>query len=152
MELVNDINIQNKIYSIRGLQVMLDLDLAKLYEVETKNLNKAVARNIKRFPDKFRFQLAEDEYQNLRFQFGTSSLVAQKETSQHGGRRYLPYVFTEQGVSMLSAVLRSDVAIDMSIKIMENFVNMRKFINQNSLVFQKFEYIVNPEKLNISLF
>ncbi len=122
--IVSDINIEDKIYNIRGLQVMLDRDLSELYEVETKNLNKAINRNIKRFPEKFRFQLTKDEYENLRFQIGTSSLVLQMDKPQHGGRRSLPYVFTEQGVSMLSAVLRSDVAIDVSIKIMNSFVHM----------------------------
>lgn len=92
------IPIQNLIYEIRGQKVMLDSDLAELYEVETKNLNKAVKRNIERFPELFMFQLSEDEWQTLRFQFGTS-----KEGK--GGRRYLPYVFTEQGVAMLSSVL-----------------------------------------------
>jgi len=137
--IVNDINIQDKIYTIRGLQVMLDRDLAELYGVETKNLNKAVSRNITRFPEKFRFQLSDDEYQNLRFQFGTSSLSSQKETTKHGGRRYLPYVFTEQGVSMLSTVLRSSTAIDISIKIIDSFVDMRRFISSNASIFQRLE-------------
>ena len=98
--------IQDKIYTIRNVQVMLDEDLAVMYGVETKQLNKSVNRNIDRFPEKFRFQLTKEEYENLRFHFGTSSL-----DKEHGGRRYLPYVFTEQGVSMLSAVLRSQTAI-----------------------------------------
>ena len=88
--LVNNQNIQNKIYTIRGVQVMLDNDLAYMYEVETKQLNRAVSRNLDRFPERFRFQLTQEEYADLRFQNGTSS-------SEHGGRRYLPYVFTEQG-------------------------------------------------------
>ena len=90
---INEHNIQNKIHTIRGVQVMLDEDLASLYKVETRVFNQAVKRNIKRFPDKFRFQLTEDEYQNL-----TSQIVTSNE---HGGRRHLPYAFTEQGVSML---------------------------------------------------
>jgi len=134
---VNDININDKIYAIRGLQVMLDKDLSELYEVETKNLNKAINRNIKRFPEKFRFQLTKEEYENLRFQIGTLSLDSKNEWGKH--TKYLPYVFTEQGVSMLSAVLRSDVAIDMSIKIMDSFVNMRKFISSNASMFQRLE-------------
>jgi len=110
------IEIKNLIYSIRGKQVMLDSDLASLYQVETKNLNKAVKRNIERFPASFCFQLTEEEFENLRFQFGTSSL-------KYGGRRYLPYVFTEQGVAMLSAVLRSEIAVKVSVEIMEAFSN-----------------------------
>jgi hypothetical protein len=135
-------DIQSKIYTIRGLQVMLDSDLANLYDVESKRLNEQVKRNIERFPEKFRFQLTEDEYQNLKSQFATSSLVSQNETPQkHGGRRYLPYVFTEQGVSMLSAVLKSKTAIEVSIKIMDSFVSMRKFISFNNNLFQRLDAI-----------
>jgi phage regulator Rha-like protein len=141
-------NIQNRIYTIRGVQVMLDNDLAEMYEVETKNLNRAVSRNINRFPKKFSFQLTQNEFEeyekSLRFQNGTSkneeeSLRSQNVTlkENHGGRRYLPYVFTEQGVSMLSAVLRSDTAIKVSIKIIDAFVEMRKFISQNANLFQR---------------
>ena len=110
----NDQNIQSRIFTLRGLQVMLDSDLAQLYGVETKVFNQAVKRNIERFPERFRFQLSEDEFQNLRSQFVTSS--------EHGGRRYLPYAFTEQGVSMLSAVLNSPTAIDTSIKTIDRFL------------------------------
>ncbi len=104
--------IQNKIYTIRGKQVMIDSDLAELYGVETKYLNRAVKRNIERFPSEFMFQLTHDEFARLRFQIGTSSepiLRSQNGTSSsgHGGRRYLPYAFNEQGVAMLSAVLKS---------------------------------------------
>jgi len=104
-------DIQNKIYTIRKFQVMLDEDLAKLYQVETKQLNRAVNRNIKRFPPNFRFQLTKEEYETiLRFQNGTLKENLNKDMrGRH--RKYLPYVFTEQGVSMLSAVLRSDIAI-----------------------------------------
>ena len=98
---INTENIKSKIYTIRGMQVMLDSDLAELYEVDTKVFNQAVKRNEERFPEDFRFQLIEEEFENLRSQFVTSSFISKK----HGGRRYLPYVFTEQGVSMLSAVL-----------------------------------------------
>jgi hypothetical protein len=149
---IND-SIKNKIYTIRGMQVMLDSDLAELYDVETKNLNRAVNRNSDRFPLNFMFQLSEDEYQNLRCQFGTSSgdeslrsqiatssLVLQNATpNQHGGRRYLPYVFTEQGVAMLSAVLRSQSAVQMSIHIINAFVEMRRFISNNALIFQRLD-------------
>jgi hypothetical protein len=97
---IND-SIKNKIYTIRGLQVMLDSDLAELYDVETKVFIQAVKRNSERFPQNFMFQLSEEEYQNLRSKIVTSSLRSQFLTIEHGGRRYLPYVFTEQGVAML---------------------------------------------------
>lgn len=119
--------IQGLIYIVRGKQVMLDSDLARLYQVETKVFNQAVKRNIKRFPESFRFQITEEEYNSLRSQFVTSK----------GGRRYLPYVFTEQGIAMLSAVLRSDVAIQVSIQIMETFVEMRRYIASNELLYKK---------------
>ncbi len=112
--------IETMIYIIRDQRVMLDSDLAKLYGVETKNLNKAVSRNLKRFPPDFMFQLTEIEEENLRFQFGTSS-------SNYGGRRYLPYVFTENGVAMLSSVLGSDRAIEINISIMRIFTKLRSF-------------------------
>lgn len=131
--LVNETTIKNLICVIRGQQVMLDSDLALLYQVETKALNRAVKRNEARFPEDFCFRLTEMEYENLRCQFGTSSL----ETNGYGGRRYLPYVFTEQGIAMLSAVLRSDVAIQVSIKIMNTFVKMRRFMASNSLVLNR---------------
>ncbi|MBE9466880.1 MAG: ORF6N domain-containing protein [Bacteroidetes bacterium] len=151
-ELAQISEIQNRIYSIRGVQVMLDSDLAKMYGVETKILNRAVSRNIKRFPEKFRFQLTQiefDEFEKfLRSQFGTlksknESLRFQNGTSKknRGGRRYLPYVFTEQGVSMLSAVLRSDTAIEVSISIINAFVEMRKFISENAGIFQRLDKV-----------
>ena len=127
--------IQNKIYTVRAMQVMLDSDLADLYQVETKQLNRAVTRNLKRFPESFRFQVTKEEYDEiLRCQFGTSSIG-------HGGRRYMPYVFTEQGVSMLSAVLKSDTAIEVSIKIMEVFVMARKLIGTQFPMFERLERI-----------
>ena len=127
-------NIKNLIYVIRGQQVMLAGDLAYLYQVETRTLNQAVKRNSARFPESFRFQLTEEEYTNLKSQFVISSL---EDKGVHGGRRYLPYVFTEQGIAMLSAVLRSDVAIQVSIKIMNTFVEMRRFMANNSLVINR---------------
>ena len=126
--------IRNLIYTIRGKQVMLDSDLAALYQVETKNLNKAVKRNIERFPVSFCFQLTEEEVENLRFQIGTSSL-------NYGGRRYLPYVFTEQGVAMASAILRSDIAVKMSVEIMEAFVEMRRMLISNASLFHRLDNI-----------
>ena len=134
---INDQTIQDKIYTVRGVQVMLDEDLALLYGVESKRLNEQVKRNIERFPEKFRFQLTEDEVKNLRSQIATLSL--EKGWGTH--RKYLPYVFTEQGVSMLSAVLRSKIAIEMSIKIIDSFVNMRKFISSNANIFSRFERV-----------
>lgn len=126
--------IRKLIYSIRGKQVMLDSDLASLYQVETKNLNRAVKRNIERFPESFCFQLTEDEVENLRFQFGTSSL-------NHGGRRYLPMVFSESGVAMASAVLRSEIAIKVSVEIMEAFVEMRRILTSNASLFNRLDKI-----------
>lgn len=113
--------IQSKIYEIRGQRVMLDRDLAELYGVTTGNLNKAVKRNIERFPERFMFQLAEQEF-----------LIFQNGTSNWGGTRKRPYAFTEQGVSMLSAVLRSPTAIQVSIRIMDAFVAMRNYIMTTS--------------------
>ncbi len=127
----NEVNIENLIYEIRGVQVMLDSDLAKLYECAngTKDINKAVKRNIERFPEKFMFQLTDEEYSCLRFQTGTSNTK--------GGRRYNPYVFTEQGVAMLSSVLHSETAVTTSIKIINAFIAMRKYISTN-LIEQKY--------------
>jgi len=126
--------IRSLIYTIRDKQVMLDSDLAGLYQVETKNLNKAVKRNIDRFPASFCFQLTEEEVENLRFQIGTSSL-------SYGGRRYLPYVFTEQGVAMASAILRSDIAVKVSVEIMEAFVEMRRMLISNASLFHRLNNI-----------
>lgn len=105
-------DIKSLIYVVRNQQVMIDSDLAMLYQVETKVFNQAVKRNIARFPDNFRFQFNKDEFESLR-----SQIVTSKEDTKKGGRRYLPYVFTEQGVAMLSAVLKSDTAIQISINI-----------------------------------
>ncbi|HQQ93918.1 MAG TPA: ORF6N domain-containing protein [Bacteroidia bacterium] len=115
--------IMNQIYLIRGLKVMLDKDLAHLYQVTTGNLNKSVQRNIKRFPSDFMFQLSEQEFKNLIFQFGTSSW---------GGTRKLPYAFTEQGVAMLSGILYSDRAISVNIQIMRVFTRLRQAIIDNT--------------------
>jgi hypothetical protein len=113
--------IHNMIYEIRGFKVMLDSDLARLYEVPTHRLNEAVKRNLKRFPADFMFQLTESEWENLRSQIAISSL-------KYGGRRYAPYVFTEQGIAMLSSVLSSEPAIETNINIMRAFVQLRHFI------------------------
>lgn len=126
---VSDKMIRNLIYVVRGQQVMMDSDLAALYQVETKVFNQAVKRNIARFPDAFRFQLTNEEYEGLRSQIVTSN--------GRGGRRYLPYVFTEQGIAMLSAVLNSNIAIQVSIQIMTAFVEMRRFLVNNTVLFEK---------------
>ncbi|MBS9775584.1 MAG: ORF6N domain-containing protein [Fusobacterium sp.] len=127
-------NIQNLIYTIRGQQVMLDSDLAKLYQVETKQLNRQVKRNLDRFPEDFCFQLTNEEFVNLRCQFDTSS-----SKDNYGGRRYNPYVFTEQGISMLSSVLKSKMAAEISIKIIRTFVKMRKYLLSNGEIFARFD-------------
>jgi len=113
-------NINSQIYTIRGESVMIDSDLAKLYQVETKNLNKAVSRNLKRFPNDFMFQLTKEEFENQRFQFGTFNLNLKN-------RKYEPYVFTEHGIAMLSSVLRSDIAIEVNIQIMRTFTALRRY-------------------------
>lgn len=131
-------NIKNLIYTIRQKQVMLDSDVAMLYHYETKKINQTVKRNIKRFPEKFCFQLTENELANLRSQIVTSSL----EKENYGGRRYLPYVFTEQGIAMLSGLLKNEIAVQVSIHIMDAFVEMRKFLLVNG---QLFERLTNVE-------
>lgn len=133
---IEETNITDIIYTIRGKQVMLDSDLAILYQVETRVFNQAVKRNSNRFPERFRFQLTEEEYKNLRSQFVTSS-----GENTHGGRRYMPYVFTEQGIAMLSAVLKSDIAVDVSIKIMDTFVRMRNFFVSNKDMFARLDRV-----------
>jgi hypothetical protein len=150
-------DIDNRIYTIRGIQVMVDRDLAELYQVETKVLNQAVKRNIERFPETFRFQLSEAETSELlthkdRLGFlnsqndyldSRSQIVTLNEKSTKRGHniKYLPYVFTEQGVAMLSAVLRSDVAVQVSIQIMNAFVEMRKLMANHSGLLQRMEGI-----------
>lgn len=110
--------IQNKIHEVRGCKVMLDFDLAELYEIENKRLKASVRRNISRFPEDFMFELNETEFTNLRTKFSSSS---------YGGLRYMPFAFTEQGVAMLSSVLKSDKAIEINISIMRTFVAIRQF-------------------------
>ncbi len=127
-------DIQAKIYCIREVQVMLDRDLAFFYGVETKQLNRQVKRNINRFPDDFMFQLTKDEWDSLKCQIGTSNTWG-------GDRRSLPFVFTEQGVSQLSSVLHSELAIEISVEIIRAFVTMRRFITKNAFLFQRVEAI-----------
>ena len=138
---LSKIDIHHKIHVIRGIQVMLDTDLAVLYGVEVKVLNQAVKRNIERFPESFMFQLSEEEFSSLRSQIVTS-------TPRRGGRRYLPYVFTEQGVSMLSAVLKSNTAIQVSIQIVEAFVSMRHFMSKNADIFYRLHKLENKQLLH----
>lgn len=115
--------IQKKIYEVRNTRVILDFNLAEMYQVETKYLKRSVKRNIKRFPSDFMFELSETEWENLRCNFGTSSW---------GGTRYTPYAFTEQGVAMLSGLLNSDTAIQVNINIMRAFVSIRNYLIQQS--------------------
>jgi len=133
--------IASKILIIRGKRVMLDNDLAGLYGVDTKNLNKAVKRNIERFPEDFMFQLTKKEVGSLRFQIGTSNLKSQIVTSKRGGRRYLPYVFTQEGVAMLSSVLNSQRAVQVNIQIMRVFVKLRRMVLTNIDLKRKIEEI-----------
>ena len=133
LTILESTDIQDKIFTIRGIQVILDRDLASLYQVETKVFNQAVKRNRERFPQNFRFQLNQNE---------TNELVTSCDrfnSLKHSTS--LPYAFTEFGVSMLSAVLKGDIAINISIKIIESFVNMRKIINSNTLMYKRFERI-----------
>ena len=142
-------NIKSKIHTIRGLQVLLDTDLAELYNVETKRLNEQVRRNINRFPQGFMFQLTNSEFDSLRPQFVTlnngervfNNLKSQIATSRWGGKRKLPYAFTEQGVAMLSGVLKSEIAVKVSIQIIGAFVAMRRFISANAQVFQRLDFV-----------
>lgn len=131
-------DIKNLIYMIRGKQVMIDNDVANIYHCETKYLNRVVKRNIERFPEEFCFQLTEDEFEVLRCQFVT---LNKNGRGQH--RKYLPYVFTEQGIAMLSALLKSDVAVRVSINIMKAFIEMRKFLMINGQIFERLSSVEN---------
>lgn len=141
-------SIRSKIHVIRGQQVMLDRDLAEIYGVETKRLNEQVKRNIERFPEQFCFQLTRKELDNLKNQDSVKSQIATSPDTtknmfagQEGGTRKLPFVFTEQGVAMLSAVLKSETAIKASIQIMTVFVEMRHFLTANAQLFQRLDFI-----------
>lgn len=145
--------IHTKIHTFRGVRVMLDYDLADLYEMETKNLNLAVKRNLLRFPDDFMFRLTKEEFESLRLQ---------NVTSKRGGTRYLPYAFTEQGVAMLSGVLNSPKAIQVNIAIMRTFVKIRQYMlhfqvladklaeheQQFADVYEVLDYLMNKDKLS----
>lgn len=132
--IVTQDQVERKIYFIRGHKVMLDSDLASLYGVMTANLNKAAKRNIDRFPDDFMFQLSQTESESLIFQIGISK-------TGRGGRRSQPYVFTEQGVAMLSSVLNSGRAVQVNIAIMRAFVNMRRLVATNAEISKKLDAI-----------
>ena len=137
--------IQNLIYTIRGKQVMLDSDVANLYHTETRAINQALKRNIDRFPEDFCFQLTEDEMENMRSQF----VIAYKRNN-----RYLPYVFTEQGIIMLSSLLKSEIAIKVSVKIVEAFVRMRHYLRDNGQLFERvttleYQQIENNKKFDL---
>ncbi|MBR4838713.1 MAG: ORF6N domain-containing protein [Bacteroidales bacterium] len=127
--------IEDRIFTIRGVQVMIDRDLAEIYKVETKALNQAVKRNIERFPERYRFQLTKEEQQYY------DSSRSQIVTSKKGGNRYLSYAFTEQGVSMLASVLKSETAVQTSIKIIDAFVAMRQFMHKNAKLFVEIDNI-----------
>lgn len=143
-QVVSDIAITNKIYKIRDQNVMLDSDLADLYEVETRVINQQVKRNIDRFPKDFMFQLESEEWENLK---------SQNVTSSWGGRRTLPYAFTEHGVLMLSSVLNSQRAINVNIRIMRIYTKMKKLLQSNSellLRMEKLETNANKHDMQIS--
>lgn len=167
MENITTQTIENKIFTIRGVQVMLDKDLAELYEVETKVLNQAWKRNIERFPEEFCFQLTKEEVENLKSQIATLSLESENQIlrsqivtlrSGEWGKhsKYLPYAFTEQGVAMLASILKSETAVKVSIQIMNAFVQMRHFISANGTLFARLgsvekKQIETEEKLNRNL-
>jgi phage regulator Rha-like protein len=137
--------IERKIYLIRGIKVMLDSDLAKLYEIETKFFNRAIKRNKDRFPSDFMFQLTEKESKNLRFQIGTSG-------SNYGGRRYLPYVFTEHGVAMLSSVLNSKRAVKVNIAIVRAFIRLRELLATHKDLILEIDKIKKSKKVKVKKF
>lgn len=138
--------IENRIFTLRGVQVMIDRDLAEIYQVETRILNQAVKRNIDRFPEKFRFQVKDEEIEDLKSQIvilnSRSQIVTLNKLGTNQGQniKYFPYAFTEQGVAMLSAVLRSDIATKVSIQIMDAFVEMRKVINTHAGLLQRMDH------------
>ena len=142
-EMAETKNIERKIYNIRGVEVMLDSDLAEQYQCAngTKTINQAVKRNSERFPSDFYFQLNENEYLNLKSQIGTANL------NEHGGVRKMPYVFTEQGVAMLATVIRTDVASQVSIDIMRAFVRMRHYIKYNDQLLPR-KHLLLEEKVD----
>ena len=146
LQVIDNKEIQSMIHEIRGVQVILDKDLAFLYDTETRKINQAVKRNIERFPEEFCFQLNEDEYRSLK-----SQIVISNEKSNRGGVRYLPYAFTEQGVAMLSALLKTEKAVKQSIAVMNAFVAMRRFLSSNLLEqnFYKSKILEHDERIRL---
>ena len=142
-ELALQVLIENRIYLIRGQKVMVDRDLARLYGVATKRLNEQVKRNSKRFPADFMFQLSKEEVELLASQVGVTDLRSHFATSSYGGLRYLPYVFTEQGVAMLSSVLKSERAIQVNIAIMRVFVKIREMLANHKELASKLRELEN---------
>ena len=136
-EIIKIDDIQSRVFTIRGVQVMLDSDLAELYDVETKRLNEQVKRNRERFPEEFCFELSEEEYKNLK---------SQNATSSWGGRRSTPIVFSEHGVAMISAILKSETAVRVSIDIIKAFVFMRHFISKNEDIFKRIGALEDKQK------
>ncbi len=151
------ISIERKIYTFRNLHVMIDRDIALLYGVDTKRINEAVNRNIDRFPERFRFQLSDDEFLDWKSQIATSSFISETEKKAiKQGIRRAPYAFTEQGVTQLSSVLKSKTAIEVSIRIMDAFVAMRRFLSANAGMFQRIErleqhQILTDQKIELVL-
>jgi phage regulator Rha-like protein len=141
VSLIPSESIASKIYLIRNKKVMLDSDLAKLYRVTTSNLNKAVRRNIQRFPKDFMFRLTASEYSSLRFQIGIL------EKGKHS--KYLPFVFTEQGIAMLSSILNSETAIEVNIQIIRTFTKLREMLASNELLRNRIEKLENQFAMNI---
>lgn len=134
--------IESLIHIVRGQQIMLDSDLARLYGTETKYLKRAVKANLRRFPADFMFELTQDEFDSLRCNFCTSN-----DKQKRGGTRYLPFAFTEQGIAMLSGILNSDTAIEVNIRIMRAFIAMRGFLMSNAHVFQRLETVEHHQLL-----
>jgi hypothetical protein len=133
--------VENAIHLVRGQRVMLDSDLAAFYGVTTKRLNEQLKRNRQRFPKDFAFQLTAEELKSLRSQIATSSLRSQNATSKQGGRRYLPWVFTEHGALMLASVLNSDIAVEASVRVVRAFVHLREMISANAELAAKFSQL-----------
>ena len=144
-ELKEEFNIENMIYEIRGKQVMLNSDVAKLYNVETKVLNQVIKRNINRFPEEFCFQITNYEFHDLRLR----SQIVTSSWNNYGGMRYLPYVLTEQGIMMLSGLLKSDIAAKINVQIIDAFVKMRKYISNN--LYQNEKILINHENRILKL-
>jgi len=142
---IEDVNIKSLIYTVRGKQVMIDSDVAMLYHYETKNINKAMKRNIERFPEDFCFQLTKEEIQLMWFQNGTTY-----ENMKYRSEQYLPYAYTEQGISMLAGILKNEIAVQVSIDIIRAFVEMRRFINTNKNLFERVINIENTMDKNFA--